>query len=189
MPRRAAQGSGTIRKKTVIRKGKTYTYWEARYTAGRDSGTGKQIQRSITGKTQKEVAQKLKEATLAVDRGVYVDPTKMSVGAWLDTWVKEYLGGVKPNTLRIYQSNVEKHIKPALAALRLQDLRPHTIQQFVNSLELAPSSIRLAYKVLHQALEKAVKLGYLPRNPAADCELPRVCLKNKSCTKGADMRN
>ena len=174
MPRRAAQGSGTIRKKTVIRKGKTYTYWEARYTAGRDSGTGKQIQRSITGKTQKEVAQKLKEATLAVDRGVYVDPTKMSVGAWLDTWVKEYLGGVKPNTLRIYQSNVEKHIKPALAALRLQDLRPHTIQQFVNSLELAPSSIRLAYKVLHQALEKAVKLGYLPRNPAADCELPRM---------------
>lgn len=57
---RAASGTGTIRKKTVTRNGKEYPYWEARYTVGFDPGTGKQIQRSITGKTQKEVAQKLK---------------------------------------------------------------------------------------------------------------------------------
>ena len=48
---KSAAGSGNIRKKTVIRKGQQYTYWEARYTAGYDPGTGKQIQRSITGKT------------------------------------------------------------------------------------------------------------------------------------------
>lgn len=120
------------------------------------------------------MAQKLKEATLAVDRGVYVDPTKMTVGAWLDTWLREYLGGVKPNTVRIYKNNIEKHIKPALAALRLQELRPHTVQQFINNLELSPSSVHLARSVLHQALERAVKLGYIPRNPAADCELPRA---------------
>ena len=51
MPRksnsRAAQGAGTIRKKTVTRKGTAYTYWEARITTGYDSGTGKQIQRSF----------------------------------------------------------------------------------------------------------------------------------------------
>lgn len=80
MPRksntRAAQGSGTIRKKTVTRKGKEYIYWEARYTEGVDPGTGKQIQRSITGKTQKEVAQKLKEATHALDVGTYTAPAK-----------------------------------------------------------------------------------------------------------------
>ena len=57
---RAAQGSGTIRKKTVIKNAKEYTYWEARYTEGIDPGTGKQIQRSITGKTQKEVADMLR---------------------------------------------------------------------------------------------------------------------------------
>ena len=56
MARKAAAGTGTIRKKTVNRGGKEYTYWEARYTEGYDPGTGKQIQRSITGKTQKEVA-------------------------------------------------------------------------------------------------------------------------------------
>ena len=80
MGRKSAAGTGTIRKKTVTRSGKQYTYWEARFTSGFDPGTGKQVQRSITGKTQKEVTQKLKEATMAVDRGVYIQPVKLTVG-------------------------------------------------------------------------------------------------------------
>lgn len=174
MGRKAASGAGTIRKKTVTRSGKEYTYWEARFTVGRDPGTGKQIQRSITGKTQKEVAQRLKAATLAVDQGTYITPTKMTVGAWLDTWATEYLGGVKPATVQVYKNNVRLHIKPALGAVGLSELRPHMVQRFINGLALSPASVRLAYKVLHQALEKAVKLDYIPRNPASDCQLPRM---------------
>ena len=69
MPRtktgKGAGGAGSIRKITTTRNGKTYTYWQGRYTEGFDPGTGKQIQRSITGKTQKEVAQKLRQITAA----------------------------------------------------------------------------------------------------------------------------
>ena len=173
MARKAADGTGTIRKKTVIRKGKEYTYWEARYTAGVDPGTGKQIQRSITGKTQKEVAQKLKAATASIDAGTYTAPSKMTVGQWLDIWTAEYLGGVKPTTISVYKCNVRRRIKPALGAVALSNLHPHAIQKFINSIELSPASIRLAYKVLHQALQKAVKLGYISKNPADGCELPR----------------
>ena len=54
--KKGASGMGNIRKITKTTKGKEYTYYEARYTAGYDPGTGKQIQRSISGKTQKEVA-------------------------------------------------------------------------------------------------------------------------------------
>ena len=54
---RGAQGAGTIRQRTDGR-------WEARYTIGRDAGTGKQIQRSVYGKTQKEVRQKLAEISV-----------------------------------------------------------------------------------------------------------------------------
>ena len=42
---RAANGSGSIRKKTKTQNGKTYVWWEARITTGYDPGTGKQIQR------------------------------------------------------------------------------------------------------------------------------------------------
>lgn len=91
---RNAAGAGTIRKKTVLRNGKEYTYWEARYTEGFDPGTGKQIQRSVSGKTQKEVAQKLKAATAAIDAGTYTAPSKMTVGEWLDIWSADYLDSV-----------------------------------------------------------------------------------------------
>ncbi len=173
MAKRAAQGAGTIRKKTVTRGGKPYTYWEARVTVGRDPGTGKQVQRSFTGKTQKEVREKLQAVVVAVNSGTYTPPEKMTVGEWLDVWAGEYLGSVKPNTVRIYTLNVKKHIKPALGAVRLSSLRPHMVQKFINRLELAPASVVLAYKVLYMALEKAVALGYIPKNPASGCELPR----------------
>ena len=50
-----ANGDGTISKRTVTRNGKPYTFWEGRVTVGYDPGSGKQIRKSFTGKTQKEV--------------------------------------------------------------------------------------------------------------------------------------
>lgn len=57
--RRGAPGGGSIRKKTVVRNGRPYTYWEARITTGFDPGTGRQKQRSFSGKTQKDVREKM----------------------------------------------------------------------------------------------------------------------------------
>lgn len=173
MGKKAARGSGSIRKRTVTRNGNTCTYWEARLTVGRDPGTGKQIQKSFTGRTQKEAREKMQAAAVAVNEGTYREPCKFTVGEWLDIWTADYLVSVKPNTVRIYTGNVEKHIKPALAAVKLSKLHPHMIQRFINQLDLAPASVCLVYKVLYQALEKAVTLEYLPKNPAAGCELPR----------------
>ena len=78
--KKGAAGIGTIRKKTVTRNGKDYIFWEARYTVGFDPGTGKQVQKSISGKTQKEVRQKLQAATSAIAAGTYVAPCKMTLG-------------------------------------------------------------------------------------------------------------
>jgi hypothetical protein len=49
-----AKGEGTVRKRPDGR-------WEARFTIGRDPKTGKQIQRSVYGDTQKEVVARLQE--------------------------------------------------------------------------------------------------------------------------------
>lgn len=72
--KKATSGMGTIRKVTKTVNGKTYTYYEARYTEGYDPGTSKQKQRSITGKTEEEVTKKLRAATAAIDAGTYVAP-------------------------------------------------------------------------------------------------------------------
>ena len=93
---RGPQGAGTIRKKIVQRGNKTYTYWEARLTTGYDPGTGRQIQRSFSGKTQREVREKMQAAAVELAQGTYRDPGKMTLGEWLDIWLADYLGPVSP---------------------------------------------------------------------------------------------
>lgn len=178
---RNAQVSGTIRKKTVTRKGQEYTYWEARVTVGRDPGTGKQIQRSFTGKTQKEVREKMQSVTVAINEGMYTEPSKMTVGQWLDIWQRDYLGSVKPLTVQTYDKNVRVHIRPALGAIKLEALDVHTVQGFINDLSkphgnkhgLAPKTVKCIHGILHKALQTAVKVGYIRFNPADSTELPR----------------
>ena len=98
--KKAAAGCGNIRKKIIRRCGKEYEYQEARYTVDFDPGTGKQVQKSVSGKTQKEVAQKLKAATAALDEGTYLAPNKMTVAQWLDIWQTDCLKSVKFFTAR-----------------------------------------------------------------------------------------
>lgn len=180
-----APGAGTMRKKAVQRGGKEYTYWEARYTVGFDSGTGKQKQKSVTGKTQKEVAQKLREITVDLDRGTYQEPCKMTLGQWLDIWQKDYLSSVKPRTIETYRCEIENHIRPELGGIRLEALNVHTIQSFYNSLTtlppkrghkngLSPKTVKNVHGVLHKALQQAILIGYLRFNPADACTLPRI---------------
>ena len=61
----------------------------------------RQVQRSFTGKTQKEVREKMQAAAVAVNTGSYVTPQKMTVGQWMDTWAADYLGGAKPATVEM----------------------------------------------------------------------------------------
>lgn len=176
---RGAQGAGTIRKKTVNRDGKEYTYWEARVTVGRDPGTGKQIQKSYTGKTQKEVREKMQAAAVDVNNQTYTEPSKLTVAQWLDIWIEEYLGGVKPRTVDSYKTTVRVHIKPTLGALKLSSLAAHDIQKLYNAAQkgdkpLSAKSIKNLHGVLHKALQQAVELGYIKFNPADACKLPRV---------------
>ena len=190
MPRtktgKGAGGAGSIRKITTTRNGKTYTYWQGRYTEGFDPGTGKQIQRSITGKTQKEVAQKLRQITASLDDGTYKAPCKLTVGEWLDIWTQDYLVSVKPRTVDSYKTTVENHLKPAFAAMKLDALKTQDVQRFYNSLQvecgdrkpLSAKSVRNIHGVFHKAMQQAVKLGHIRTNPADPCDLPRAVRKD-----------
>lgn len=200
--RRGAPGGGSIRKKTVVRNGVPYTYWEARITTGFDLGTGRQKQQSFSGKTQREVRRKMQAAQVALDSHQYQEPTNMTLGEWLEIWEKEYLNGVKPFTKLNYSQHIKNHIRPALENCKLQQLSGPDIQRFYNLLlreggrmrlhdkeghivkkdgqpvyvpaPLSAKTVRNIHGVLHKALEQAVKVGYIRINPANSCELSRV---------------
>ena len=184
--KKGANGAGSIRKITTTRNGKEYTYWQGRYTEGYDACTGKQIQRSITGKTQKEVAQKLRQITAEIDAKTYVAPCKLSISEWMSIWAQDYLVGVKASTAYLYRRTIELYIDPHLGHIRLDALNAHTVQHFYNELAkpskpdaapLSAKSIKNIHGVLHKALQQAVLLNYIRYNPTTACVLPKIVKK------------
>ena len=181
-------GEGTIRLRADGR-------WEGRYTQSIDPASGKQIQKSVYGKSQGEVRRKLTKISSEIDDGIYVEPSKLSLGVWLDLWLKEYNGDIKPTTLDQYNYQVRIHLKPGLGNVRIQELTAPMVQSLYNRLQqpyeitqkmmngkekkvskpgLSPKSIKNLHGVLHEALDQAMKLGYIRYNVTDAVILPRV---------------
>ncbi len=181
MPKKSAKGSGSIRKISRTYNGKVYTYWEARITIGTDPGTGKQIQKSITGSTQSEVRKKIIAALRSIDQGTFIDQDNIKLSAWLDTWLDIYCKNtVRASTLEIYAAAVKNHIKPRLGDLHLQKITGTHIQRFYNQMlesGLSPKTIKNVASILHKALDVALKQGYIFFNPCNNAELPKQIKK------------
>ncbi len=192
---RRAPGTGSIHKKVVSRNGQSYTYWEAQVTVGTDPGSGRQRRKTFTGKTQKEVRQRMQAAAVEVQNGDFFEPSRITVAAWLDLWLSDYSVDWKYLTKQKYESVCENHLKPAFGATKLSKLSTPQIQSFYNELgrsgkrivkkdekgrtverrePLSPKSIRLIHGVLSKALNTAVKVGYIKRNAAELCTIPKL---------------
>ena len=175
---KGAKGGGTIRQRPDGR-------WEARYTLGIDPGTGKQIQKSVYGKTQREVRQKLTAITAEIDSGVYQEPCKMTVNEWLDIWLKDYQISVKDSTAYLYERQAKLYLRPALGNIPLETLKAHMVQRLYNSLSqehdgqpaLSAKTIKNIHGVLHKALQQAVLLNHIRYNPTTACVLPKIVKK------------
>lgn len=166
-----ANGEGTIRQRKDGR-------WEARCTCGYNPKTGQPIRKSVYGLTQKEVREKLTSTIKSIDDNTYIAPSAITVESWLDTWLKEYVkSSVKLLTFTSYDTISRVHIKPTLGRIKLQALKAPQIQALYNSLLAegkSPKTIKNIHGVLHKALDKAVKIGYIQTNPAAVCDIPRI---------------
>ena len=193
---RAAQGAGSIRKKTVMRKGQKYTYWEARVTIGTDPGSGKQIQKSFSGKTQKEVREKMQAAAVMVNDNDYLEPSKLTVKQWFETWLDDYSSDKKYLTVVQYRSMSETHIFPALGAVKLEKLTAPQLQKFYNELAktgktvkvkdeetgevtekkepLSPKTIRNIHGIISKALNTAIDQGMIKNNVSERVTIPKV---------------
>lgn len=168
-----ASGAGSIRQRADGR-------WEARYSAGFNPATGRQIQRSIYGKTQKEVRQKLNKVISDLDSGTYVAPSNITVSQWLQLWLAEYLTNVKPHTRKAYEDRLRLHVIPELGFVKLSELQPPMVQRFINklSIKLSPKTVKNVHGVFHSSLTQAVLNGYIHKNPADHCVLPKITKPN-----------
>ena len=178
-----ANGEGMIRKRSN-------GTWEGRYTVGKDEH-GKLIRRSVYGKTQKEVVQKIAVLTNDIISGTYIEPEKMTVSEWADIWLREYNGNVKQSTCAQYAYQCRVHIKPGIGSIRLQKVTAHVLQAFINERHdsgLSAKSCRNLHGVLHKMLNQAVLCGYIKNNPVIAVQLPRVEKKEMLTITGDDLK-
>ena len=113
MSKKKANGEETIRQR---KNGK----WEGRFTYGRDPLTGKQMQRSVYGDSHKEVQQKIREALTEVNNDLYINPTKLTLEEWLNTWLNTYQkNALKETTFNNYLTLSKIHISSRLQYINI----------------------------------------------------------------------
>ena len=140
--------------------------WEARYVPP-DGGPPK----SAYGKTKGEAKRKRKQALEDLERGLVPDADRLTVGAYLDLWLSEYVEGtVWPTTFENYASIVKNHLKPALGRKKLKALSREDVLRLYRQKRregYAPGTVRHVHVALNKALSQAHDLGYVARNVAS----------------------
>lgn len=145
--------------------------WEARFTIN-----GKR--KSVYGKTQKEAAQKKREALSAADQGQYIDPSKQTTGQWLRQWEEVYGWSTwRATTASTHHQSIENHLIPAFGDIPLQKLTAEPIQAFIIHQQKAgakSATILKQLSPLNSALSQAVTLKKISSNPFAGVKLPHL---------------
>ena len=184
MPKKRANGEGSIRKRKDGR-------WEGRYTAGHHPVTGKQIFKSVLGKTQAEVKEKLKKALVEAGQIDFTKSGKYTVGTWMDEWFENVAKiKVRPSSHQTYRGYIDNHIKPNIGSIPLEKLTTMDLQKLYRTLltkgrverieaenqpsGLSAKTVRNINQVISSALDLAVAQKIIPSNPTDACELPKV---------------
>ena len=176
--KRNAKGGGSVRQREDGR-------WEARCTIA-----GKR--RSFYADTQKEVLKQMRQAQKSGDEGTFVEPSRLTVGQWVDIWLEEYYKQtVKRSTYVNQKAYIERYIKPQLGYIKIQALTPTHIQAFYNQLNksLSATTTRHCHATLHYSLEQAVELKYISVNPSSACKLPAKEKKEMHPLTEEELRN
>ena len=171
--------SGNIRSKST-KNGKTK--YQVTIEKGIDS-KGVRLREYKNFDTKKEAQRYLTEKVNELNKGLYIEPTKITVAEglsqWLETAVKPNL---EPTTIRGYSVNVDRHIVPYIGNVELQKLTALMIQNLYGELKtkgLSPRSIKYVHTNLRAALQYLYKMRYISLNPA-DFATPPKQIKAKS---------
>lgn len=168
--------------------------WHVRLTVGRDAG-GKRVRLNKTVRGSKAKAQRyLNAAIRRKDDGLEVVLTKQSLGEWVEEWLGTWCSSISARTRSDYQRILRRYLPVDLRTRQLPLIRASEVQRFVNELSdpnrtprrLSPRTVRMAHGALRACLNRALRLGKIPRNVSMLVELPKNTHKERLCLTQAE---
>jgi integrase len=111
-----------------------------------------------------------------------------SLKHFLNEWLIEYKKPlVRKNTFILHKRNIDKHIVPYFKDIKLTELKPLMYQKFLNHLkdqDYAKRTVEIIHGTIYSAMEKAVTLYKIEKNPCVGAEITTTSKrKKKSNTK------
>jgi len=173
--------------------------WELTIDLGKDA-TGKRLRKFVAVKGTKVLAQqKLREILASLDKGLLVDASKVTVGGFLDRWMRDYVAtNTSPSTEDGYGFIVRCHLSPNLGHITLSNLQPSHLQEYYAKAlvdgrrdgkgGLSPRTVQHHHRVLAEALNHEVKWGLVARNVATAVDPPRPVHKEIVNSSPADIQ-
>lgn len=163
MSRKRGNGEGSIYP-VKDKEGRTTGYRAACYV----HTTNGPKRKYLSGKTRKEVSEKVTKAMADRDGGLIFDAGTVTVGEYLDRWLTDSVRGtVRQRTYEEYVGIVDRHLAPTIGRVKLKALTPpHVRGLYREKLDdgLAPRTVQYIHRTLTKALKQAVVDGLIPRN-------------------------
>jgi integrase len=157
MTKRRSHGEGSIK-----RRGESA--WRLRY---RDKG--RRFSTTFRGSLA-DARKELRRLLTSGDDGTHVDPTKITLGQWIERWLAAGAPGrrkqpIGRRALARYTQLMKTHVVPALGGRPLQKLQATEIDALYRKLEVAPATAQYVHVVLSSCLTTALRQGMLAANP------------------------
>jgi integrase len=162
--------------------------WELSFSHGYDA-YGKRVRhyKTIKAKSEREAQKELAKFVAEVEKGSYVEPTKLTLAEFAEKWLDMHgKQNLAPKTYGLYTGLLKDRIIPAMGHLKLDQIKPMHLVQFYNNLKESgirldgkPGSLSGQYIVHHHRLlrtmlQYAVKWQFLNTNPASQVDPPKV---------------
>jgi len=155
-------------------EGSVYRRKDGRCVGEYEDANGKR--RYVSGKTKAEVRAKLRKLLANRDEGVAYDSEKLTVGDYLDRWLRALEGSVRQRTWQRHEEVVRLHLKPMIGCVKLDKLNALQVQNVYSeklNAGLSERSVEIIHLALHKALKQAVRWSLVPRNVAEAVTPPR----------------
>jgi len=136
---------------------------------------GKRFTKSFP--TKREADAWLREMRNQVDSGLTTANHDIRLSDFIRDWLERKKSQLRPKTLADYSYYGNELIAPHLGALKLRSIKLHAVNDFYVALANKGRPvyvIRYTHRVLHAIFADAVRLGFIPSNPAHYADVPAV---------------